>query len=274
MPASSGKSTARTSLLREPRFWVEAFCIANLAFLVLDVWIAHAVNEFAERVEWVPVVFSGVGAAALVLGKLPRRPGLDRAVGLAVGFGAIAVGLAGMVLHLEGTFFARTTLASLVYTAPFAAPLAFAGIGLVLVLDRVVPADTRAWRLWVLLFALGGWGGNFALALADHAQNGFFHASEWIPVVASAVAVGALAAPFFARVGARYLRACLGLMALEVGVGVAGFALHVLANADRPGDPAARFIHGAPAFAPLLFADLAVLAAIALFAMLAADRRR
>ena len=75
---------------------------------------------------------------------------------------------------------------------PFAAPLAYTGLGLLLLLDRMVDAADLDWARWVVLLALGGFVGNFVLTLADHAQNGFFHPSEWIGVVAGAVAGGFL----------------------------------------------------------------------------------
>ncbi len=45
-----------------------------------------------------------------------------------------------MIWHLRGDFFQEQTLKNLVYTAPFAAPLAYTGLGLLLILDRMVDA--------------------------------------------------------------------------------------------------------------------------------------
>ena len=56
--------------------------------------------------------------------------------------------------------------------------------------------------MWVTFFALGGFAGNFVLSLCDHAQNGFFAASEWIPVVAGATAVGFLSIPLIRKTAA------------------------------------------------------------------------
>jgi hypothetical protein len=61
----------------------------------------------------------------------------------------------------------------------------------------------------------------------------------------------------------------VGVCGLEALVGVLGFVLHLLEDARKPTvSVAARFVHGAPVFAPLLFANLAVLAGIGLWAML------
>ena len=50
----------------------------------------------------------------------------------------MVVGVAGLVLHLDSHFFAEQTIKNLVYTAPFAAPLVYAGVGLLLILNRMV----------------------------------------------------------------------------------------------------------------------------------------
>ena len=61
--------------------------------------------------------------------------------------------------------------------------------------------------------------------------------------------------------------ACLTLL-LQVGVGLLGFWLHLDAGISAIGGrPFEAFVHGAPPFAPLLFADLAVLAGIGLLAL-------
>src|SRR5437588_240426 len=86
------------------------------------------------------------------------------------------------------------TVFGLVNAAPFAAPLAYTGLGLLLLMNRMVPADTPEWPRWVLLLALGGFFGNFLFSLTDHAQNAFHSWTEWIPVVSSALTVGFLAA--------------------------------------------------------------------------------
>ena len=71
-------------------------------------------------------------------------------------------------------------------TAPFAAPLSYAGLGFLLLLNRTESPHSAGYGQWVTLLAAGGFAGNFALTLADHAQNGFFHASEWLAVLAAA----------------------------------------------------------------------------------------
>ena len=264
----------------DPLAWVELFALSNIAFLAADVGLAHAVNAFAHPAEYVPVAFSLVAPAVLVaamaLGGLRPAPTgagsgrsrLARGLGMAVGWGSIAVGIAGAILHLDSAFFEEQTLKNLVYTAPFAAPLAYTGLGFLLLLDRMVDARTVDWSRWVVFLALGGFVGNFVLTLADHAQNGFFHPTEWIGVVASAWAVSSLCAVLVVHDNPPLRRLALAIMAAQVGVGLLGFYLHAMADLRSPaGSLWDRFLYGAPLFAPLLFADLAMLAALGIWGL-------
>lgn len=268
-------------VLIDPPALAELFAISNLAFLAVDIYVAHSMNAFAHWAEWIPFVFSlaapGLLVVAMWLGGSVRPPiaiaskvlsasqRWSRAIGFFVGVTAIVVGVAGLVYHLESQFFAEQTLQNLVYTAPFAAPLAYSGLGLLVLLNRMVPADDPEWARWVVLLALGGWIGNFALSLADHAQNAFFYWAEWIPVVASAVAIGALSVAAAEYRNRPFLRLCLGLMIVEIVVAVAGWLFHARSIVESPmEDVWDRVVYSAPLFAPLLFADLALLACIGL----------
>jgi hypothetical protein len=254
-----------------PARCVQVFVVSNLAFLALDVYLAHLANGFVRSLEWAPVVASAVAAVLLVPGLVSARIwAKTRIVDLAIGGAMVAVGIAGIVLHLESAFFVRETLRDLVYAAPFAAPLAFVGVGLLLVLLRLEPHQSFDFGAWVVFLATGGFLGNVALSLLDHAQNAFFSGAEWIPVASAAYATTFLLVAVV-RPTRGYLRTTLGVLALQIPVGVAGFVLHALANQRRPGDSfLQRTIHGAPIFAPLLFANLALLAAIGIWAMLRA----
>ena len=164
----------------------------------LDIYLAHSINLFRHPAEYVPLYFSLARRRSCWSRRCwpgGGRTAVWRVLGYLVGWLAVAVGLVGLVLHLDSRFFYERTLKSLVYTAPFAAPLAYTGLGLLLIMNRMVDADSAEWPRWVLLLALGGFVGNFVFSLTDHAQNGFFHATEWIPVAASAFAVGFLLVP-------------------------------------------------------------------------------
>ncbi|MGA7616184.1 MAG: hypothetical protein WBX15_13500 [Thermoanaerobaculia bacterium] len=270
-----------------PPAWtlVELFVVANLGFLAIDVYIAHSINAFELSPEWIPVVYSALAPllllAALATGGFAPRSGypivepassrrqlVGRGIGMMVGYAALAVGIGGMLLHLQSHFFEEQSIRSLVYTAPFVAPLAYAGLGLLLILDRMVDSDSLEWLRWVTILAMGGFVGNFVLTLADHAQNGFFNPAEWIGVGAAAFAIAFLAMVVVLPFDRRLLLAASVLMLLESLVGVTGFALHFTANLHRPGSNLwERFLYGAPVFAPLLFPNLALLAAIAIHSL-------
>jgi hypothetical protein len=278
--AAGEPRTQRGKWWADPVAYVELFAVANIAFLAVDVSLAHVVNAFARPEEWVPVGFSLIapvvlGTALAMDGLRPALSGegpavrrVARTLGLLVGWGAVAVGIAGLLLHLDSAFFEEQTLKNLVYTAPFVAPLAYTGVGLLLILDRMTDARSVEWARWVVLLALGGFVGNFVLTLADHAQNGFFRPSEWIGVVASAWAVSSLCAVLVVYDNRPLVTLAVAVMAAQVVVGLLGFYLHVAADLSAPaGSLWERFLYGAPLFAPLLFADLALLATVALWAV-------
>jgi hypothetical protein len=251
--------------------WVELFAVFNLAGLAPDIFLAHSVNLFHAPEEYVPLAFSLAAPVLLVpavwcLARGRYRPW--RALGFLVGWSSIIIGIGGLLLHLDSQFFQQWTLASLVYAAPFAAPLAYTGIGFLLLMNRMVDMEDRDWPLWVIFMALGGFAGNFIFSVTDHAQNGFYHITEWIPVVSSAFAAGFLFVPLISRVDAPYLRLCALVLAIQAGVGVVGFALHFHADWHGTGPTLFdRIVYGAPVFAPMLFPDMVVLAGIGLWVL-------
>jgi hypothetical protein len=261
--------------LRQPRTWVELFALFNLGGLAPDIFLAHSINQFHHRMEWVPLVFS-LAAPALLLPAIwalaKERMFLWRLLGNVVGWISVFIGIVGLVLHLKSQFFQQWTIASLVYTAPFAAPLAYTGIGLLLIMNRSVESKTLEWAQWVIFLALGGFAGNFIFSITDHAQNGFFRQVEWIPVISSALAVGFLTVPLIQRVGLGFILLCFLLLGLQALVGVVGFALHLHADLTAEGGSLfQRIVHGAPVFAPILFPNLAILAGIGLLVLVRLD---
>jgi len=183
-----------------------------------------------------------------------------------VGWLAVVIGIAGVALHLNSRFFYERTLKSLTYAAPFAAPLAYTGLGLLLIMNRMINSRTLEWGQWVLLLALAGFFGNFVFSLTDHAANGFFRSIEWIPVISSAFAVGFLAAPLLMPVTRKFVGLCAVVLAVQLVVGVAGFFFHAEANLRGPSVHIwDNLVNGAPPMAPLLFVNLVLLAAIGLW---------
>jgi hypothetical protein len=263
---------ARTKRWRDPSFCLELFILANYAFLGPDIYLAHSTNLFRHWAEYIPFLFSLCVPVVLLIGMVAwskdKSVRLWQALGHLVGCMSVTIGIAGLILHLESHFFKELTLDSLVYTAPFAAPLAYTGLGLLLIMNRMVKPETTEWAMWALLLSFGGFMGNFIFSLADHAQNGFFHATEWIPVVSSAFAMGFLLAPFCVAVNRSYLLLCGGVMIIQAAVGILGFYYHARANLHGPSPHIVdNCVYGAPSMAPLLFPNLALLTLIGLWAL-------
>lgn len=252
----------------DPELWVEAFAILNVGFLTFDIYLAHSVNQFRNRAEFIPLLFSAT-APLILLFALAQRRGrrvIWKILGHIVGWSAIVVGLTGVILHLESSFFYERTMRSLTYSAPFAAPLAYTGLGFLLVMNRMVDPESVEWARWILLFTMGGFIGNFVFSLADHAANGFFFKVEWVPVAASALAIGFLSVPLLTRVSRAFIDLTAALLLVEAGVGLWGFVLHTMGNLQGPSIHAFdNFIYGAPPMAPLLFPNLMVLGIIGLW---------
>ena len=252
----------------QPQLWIEAFAILNIGFLTFDIFLAHSVNQFRNPAEYVPFFFSASAPVVLIVALWFRngRPGIWKFLGYVVGWLAVVIGLTGVILHLQSQFFYERTLRSLTYSAPFAAPLAYTGLGFLLIMNRMVDSESIEWARWVLLFTLGGFVGNFTFSVADHAQNGFFFPLEWVPVAASALAIGFLAVPLIMQVSRVFIEVCAALLLLEAAVGLWGFVLHTDANLHGPSVHAFdNFVNGAPPMAPLLFPNLMVLGIIALW---------
>lgn len=255
------------------QLWLELFVTVNLAFLALDIYIAHSVNQFRHVAEYIPLYFSIGAPLAMAVVILLRwvwhfqAPWRD--IGYLVGWLAVLIGLGGVLFHLESHFFLERTLKSLTYAAPFAAPLAYSGLGFLLLVNRMVDSRKAEWAHWVILLALGGFLGNLVLTLTDHASNGFFLKTEWIPVISSAFATGFLVVPLMLAVTRRFLDACLVIMLVQALVGILGFWLHLEANLTGPGQNIFdRLVNGAPPMAPLLFPNLVGLAFIGLWALI------
>jgi len=249
---------------------LELFVATNLAILAGDIVLAHSVNQFRKAAEYIPLYSSAGAPILLLLVAFVRWRWGSRAawrdVGFLVAWLSIMVGLGGVLYHLGSSFFLERTVQSLTYAAPFAAPLAYTGLGFLLLVNRMVVPRTTEWARWVILLATGGFFGNFVLCLTDHATNGFFLKTEWIPVVSSALATGFLIIPVLMRVTRRYLDLCLAVLGIQALVGIVGFWFHIRMNAYTPGTSLfERTIYGAPPMAPLLFPNLVGLALIGLW---------
>ncbi len=137
---------SRSKWYSQPRLWLEAFIVVNIAFLSLDIWLAHSVNQFAHPAESIPFYFSAVAP--------PRPPGggsswaKDSATGPP---GATwATSSAGWRWPSEwpGDLPPRKPLLRGAddqkphLRRPVRGPLAYTGLGLLLIVNRMVPDDT------------------------------------------------------------------------------------------------------------------------------------
>jgi len=257
----------------DPLLWAELFVTANLGILAADICIAHAMNHFRRWPEYIPLAVSLIAPTVLLIGIWLRwhknSTGVWLHGGQVMGWLAVATGLAGVLWHLESSFFLERTMRSLTYSAPFAAPLAYTGLGFLLLMNRRVSAQTKEWAQWILFFALGGFFGNFVLSLTDHAGNGFFAKTEWIPVLSSAFASSFLALPLLVKITRRFMDACTAVMLIQAAVGVLGFWFHLRANLMEPGYSLwEKMVNGAPPLAPLLFPNLVALAWIGIWSLI------
>jgi hypothetical protein len=133
-------------------------------------------------------------------------------------------------------------------------------------MNRMVDPKSEEWPRWVILLGLGGVVGNFIFSLTDHAQNGFYYWTEWIPVASSAFAVGFLTTIFLTPVSRRFLALCGLALLVQVAVGLLGFVLHTRANLRGPSpERFENFVFGTPALAPMLFPNLALLCGMGLW---------
>jgi hypothetical protein len=256
--------------------WLDVFVAFNFLCLTGDIILAHSSNHFRNTAEYVPLCVSPAASvlvlAGLALRVRSRQWTAWKYLGYLAAWLSIAVGVAGVIYHLDSSFFYVRTIKSLTYAAPFVAPLAYVGLGCLLLMNRMVKTHSREWAEWVLFLALGGFAGNFALSLTDHAINGFCRSSEWIPVVSSALAVGFLLTLLLLPGTRAFLCLCAIVLLFQMLVGGLGFMLHVIA--DRQGPSLSLYqnvISGAPPFAPLLLPNLAILA---LLGILALDRNQ
>lgn len=250
-------------------FIIELFVWFNISFLALDTYYAHSANSFRLSYEWIPVYFSALvmlcHGVLLFFLKVNTEEKLRKDVWGRI-FGALCIVLAvmGIYFHLDSHFFTERTINNLIYSAPFIAPLAYGGLGCLYLINRIDLPEVKRLRL-ILLIATLGIVGNFLLSLFDHAQNGFYYAAEWIPVIVSAWSVAVLLPLCFGLMNKLQVQIAYGTLFLQIGVGFLGFFYHLIANLNGVASFLENFIFGAPVFAPLLFVNLALLALIPLY---------
>ncbi|MBN2472036.1 MAG: hypothetical protein JXN59_15045 [Anaerolineae bacterium] len=263
----------------------------NLAFLGLDIFLAHGMNGTIRPNEMIPIVFGPLAGAALLLAGLIslRR----RTVAIWLAFAVLAVsaviGLVGAYFHVaraippSGPGTPTLALTLLVFAPPVIGPLTFSLVAVLGVIAAVLeePKDsgrmvipgmfswrvpfskTRQYAIWVGLGILA----TLLSSVLDHGRFNFENLWVWLPTVVGVFATvatityGAIAQPSRGDTVVLIV-AQLGLIL----VGVIGFLLHIesgltTGNAVVP----ERFLRGAPFMAPLLFADMGTLGLVMLY---------
>jgi hypothetical protein len=89
------------------------------------------VNQFRNEAEYILLVFSASAPIFLLFALTARYrwPAIWKGLDYLMEWSAVLIGLTRVVLHLESHFVYERTLSSLTYSAPFAAPLAYTGLG-------------------------------------------------------------------------------------------------------------------------------------------------
>ena len=93
-----------------------------------------------------------------------------------------------------------------------------------------------------------------------------FKITEWLPVIASALACSSLGTLLCMQQKQRFIPFCITILCLNIIVGSAGFFLHLAADLQVPATQSTdKLLYGAPLFAPLLFPNLSLLALLGIW---------
>ena len=252
--------------IRISNFWIlEFFILVNMSFLAIDILLAHSINSFKHRIEWFPVIFSIIATLLhgfiLLRGYKKEQIYVKRSTTIKlIAIISFIVGILGVYFHLESSFFKYQTMKNLVYSAPFVAPLAYIALGLLIFANRIEKISHIYTAKIILLISFFGFLGNFVLSILDHAQNGFFHKTEMIPVISSMIVLAFLLPVCFGLFDRKQIYLCNIALLLQIVTGILGFYFHLNANLNgKSSSMWDNFVFGAPIFAPFLFINLSLL---------------
>src|SRR5215469_1167575 len=95
-----------------PELWVEVFAIVNVGFLIFHSFLAYSVNQFRNRAEYIALLFSATAPVVFIVALTQRKQRriVWKVLGYVVGWAAILVGLTGVILPLESSFFYERTM--------------------------------------------------------------------------------------------------------------------------------------------------------------------
>ncbi len=276
----------------------------NLLAIGFETYLAHLISGGIKPAEAIPVFFGPVAALGMIVALYLRlrRGAITTSTLIVIGIASLSVvvGVLGAAFHWSRALApdnfpgSRLRWDWLIYAPPIAAPLSFAGVGLMgiiatledtkpetgqLTLPGVLtfktPLSQTRQLLW--LVALGLFASTLS-AFLDHGRTDFEDVFVWIPVVLGLFGsvVTLLMALYEKHTNTDYF-IFFWVMMIMIGVGVLGLGLHI--NVDLPEGPkggisAERFIRGAPVMAPLLFANMGMLGIITMVGADVVDERR
>ncbi|MDP4160557.1 MAG: hypothetical protein Q8911_12505 [Bacillota bacterium] len=242
----------------------------NYLIVLLDVFIAHALNRFFPSYEWIPIIVSPIAALSAILLLLRPKPGWIPIFNILISFIVVVVGILGFGFHLQGASAGDViSFAGLTSGNPVFAPLAFVALGSIGVLttldDRPAQRNynlTQKTR-WLLLATAFWFLATALVSYFDHAHTGFRNMYTLIPFYLGLFAAITLFLQAYSRPdpGLSFL---LGItMLLSFMVGLLGFAFHLSVDlAGRGSFQWSRVFYQAPGLAPLLYCDLGVWGAL------------
>jgi hypothetical protein len=262
----------------------------NLAFLGLDIFLAHGMNGTIRPYEMIPIVFGpAAGLVLLIAGAISLR---RRREAILLAFLVLAlsivVGLLGAYFHVQRAIPPYSParmdfiLALFVFAPPVIGPLTFSLVGVLGVIAAVVEdppgsgrmvipglvswrvpfSKTQQYQIWVGLGILA----TLLSSVLDHGRSNFLNPNVWIPTVTGVFAVVATVTLGILEKPSRGdTITFFGSMAGLLVVALLGFVFHVQTDLARMNAIVPeRFMRGAPFLAPLLFADMAALGLVTL----------
>lgn len=264
----------------------------NLAFLGLDIYLAHVMNGTLRPNEIIPIVFGPVAAVLLLIaGVISLR---RRTTAILIAFGVLAVsllvGLVGAYFHVARAIPPSGLHQSLnistnffIFAPPVIGPLTFSLMAVIGVIAAIQekPTDsgrmsvpglfswrtpfsvTRQYYIWIGLGILS----TVLSSVLDHGRFNFENPWVWLPTIIGVFAVVATIAMGLIEEPSQgdTITYAIAMIALIL-VGIIGLVLHVETDlATRNEIVIERFLRGAPFLAPMLFADMGALGLIVLW---------
>jgi hypothetical protein len=262
----------------------------NELLLGLDTYLAHQVNGTITTYEWIPIIFGPSAGVILLIGGLIalRKRMAANLIGTFVFLCSITIGMLGSYFHWTRTILPgapageQIQIPLIILAPPLLGPITFALVG-ILGLTAAWQEETADGGTLVLAgglrlhmpysktrayFFLVGIGASITTlsSMIDHAYSGFQNPFTWIPTT-----VGLFSTAVFIQLGfiqqptREDLATYTAAVALLLLTGLVGAGLHINQNLTSLGGIVGeRFIRGAPIMAPMLFANMGMLALIVL----------